>query len=226
MQNFLLILVLFVSAALSPALAQRPQPERLAPFVPSPQVVVERMLAAADIKPNETVYDLGCGDGRVVITAARVFKAKGVGVEISKELARQAREQVKALGLTNRVNIIEGDLLQVDLKPADVVTLYLLTSSNERLKPLLEANLRPGARGNVGELECDVAAAGEHDPLRQLFQFQKLIAAREMLLSGDIQRRGPGAGGDDDMPGLEDVIVNLDGIAADEARPPVQRLNA
>lgn len=146
MQNFLPILVLFLSAALSPALAQRPQPERLAPFVPSPQVVVERMLEAAGIKPNETVYDLGCGDGRVVITAARVFKAKGVGVEISKELARQARDQVRALGLTNRVSIIEGDLLQVDLKPADVVTLYLLTSSNERLKPMLEANLRPGAR--------------------------------------------------------------------------------
>ncbi len=130
----------------SPALAQRPQPERLAPYVPSPQIVVERMLEAADVKPGETVYDLGCGDGRVVITAARVFKAKGVGVELSKELARQARDQVRALGLMNRVSIVEGDLLEVDLKPADVVTLYLLTSSNDRLKPLLEANLRPGAR--------------------------------------------------------------------------------
>ncbi len=129
-----------------PALAQGPQPERLAPYVPSPQVVVERMLEAADVKPGETVYDLGCGDGRVVITAAREFKAKGVGVELSPELARQARERVRTLNLNNRVTIIQGDLIEVDLRPADVVTLYLLTSSNDRLKPLLESHLRPGAR--------------------------------------------------------------------------------
>ncbi len=146
MQKRLPFAVLVLSAICSPALAQRPQPERLAPYVPSPQIVVERMLEAADVKPGETVFDLGCGDGRVVITAAREFKAKGVGVELSKELARQARDQVRALGLANRVTIIQGDLLEVDLKPADVVTLYLLTSSNDRLKPLLESSLRPGAR--------------------------------------------------------------------------------
>jgi protein-L-isoaspartate O-methyltransferase len=146
MQTRLPFALMLLSMMSLPALAQRPQPERLAPYVPSPQVVVERMLEAADLKSGETVYDLGCGDGRVVITAAREFKAKGVGVELSPELARQARDQVRTLGLTNRVTIIQGDLLEVDLKPADVVTLYLLTSSNERLKPLVEANLRPGAR--------------------------------------------------------------------------------
>jgi ubiquinone/menaquinone biosynthesis C-methylase UbiE len=120
--------------------------ERLAPFVPSPQAVVDRMLEAADVKPGETVFDLGCGDGRILITAARDFKAKGVGVELSAELVTQAREEVSKLGLSNRVTILQGDLLAADLRSADVVTLYLLTESNDRLKPILEKSLRPGAR--------------------------------------------------------------------------------
>lgn len=142
----LALLVVLPIALASPSLAQPRGVERLAPYVPSPQVVVERMLEAADVKPGDLVYDLGCGDGRIVITAAREFKAKGVGVELSPELARQAQEQVKKSGLQNRVTIIQGNLLEVDLKPADVVTLYLLTSSNEQLKPILEKSLRAGAR--------------------------------------------------------------------------------
>jgi len=140
------VAILFLSVVAGPALAQRPSIERLAPYVPSPQAVVERMLEAADVKPGETVFDLGCGDGRVVITAAREFKAKGVGVELSGELVRQARDQASRLGLANRVTILQGDLLEVDLRPADVVTLYLLTESNDRLKPIFEKSLRPGAR--------------------------------------------------------------------------------
>lgn len=129
-----------------PVSAQRPRAESLAPFVPSPQPVVEMMLDAADLKPGEIVYDLGCGDGRIVITAAREYKAKGVGVELSQALARSAQDQVRKLGLANRVSIVQGDLLNVDLRSADVVTLYLLTDVNERLKPILEKELRPGAR--------------------------------------------------------------------------------
>jgi SAM-dependent methyltransferase len=128
------------------AAAQRPSGERLAPFVPSPQVVVERMLEAADLKPGETVYDLGCGDGRILITAARQFKAKAVGVELSPDLVRDARDQVRKMGLQNRVTIEQGNLLDVDLHGADVVTLYLLTESNERLKPIFERSLHRGAR--------------------------------------------------------------------------------
>jgi cyclopropane fatty-acyl-phospholipid synthase-like methyltransferase len=118
----------------------------LAPYVPSPQVVVERMLEAAGLKPGEMLYDLGAGDGRVVITAAQKFKARAVGVELSPELCKRAAAQVKALGLSDQVSIIHADLLTVDLRPADVVTLYLLTSSNDRLKPNLEKYLKPGAR--------------------------------------------------------------------------------
>jgi len=119
---------------------------RLAPFVPSPQPVVERMLWSADLKPGELVYDLGCGDGRILITAAREFRAKAVGVEISPNLAKQAQDQVNKLGLQNRITIVQGDMLGVDLKPADVVTLYLLTDANERLRPLFERDLHRGAR--------------------------------------------------------------------------------
>jgi ubiquinone/menaquinone biosynthesis C-methylase UbiE len=120
--------------------------ERLAPFVPSPQPVVERMLEAAGVKAGETVYDLGCGDGRVLITAAERFKAKGVGVELSARLVEQARQTVRQRGLQNWITILEGDLLEADVSHADVVTLYLLTSSNEQLQPKLEQSLRAGAR--------------------------------------------------------------------------------
>ncbi len=129
---------------LAPAFAQ--QAERLAPYVPSPQTVVERMLEVADLKAGETVYDLGCGDGRILFTAAREFRAKAVGVELSDPLVKQGREQARRLGLENRVTIVEGDLLRVDLRPADVVTVYLLTEANDQLRPLFERSLRPGAR--------------------------------------------------------------------------------
>lgn len=136
---------LLALAALSCGWSQDP-PSDLAPFVPSPQVVVDKMLEAARLKPGETLYDLGSGDGRVVITAARRYQAKAVGVELSKELCARARIQVKAAGLENQVVIVHGDLLGVDLSPADVVTVYLLTHSNERLRPNLERYLKPGAR--------------------------------------------------------------------------------
>jgi cyclopropane fatty-acyl-phospholipid synthase-like methyltransferase len=135
--------VSLAAAALAvPAFAQ----ERLAPYVPSPQAVVERMLEAADLKPSETVYDLGCGDGRILFTAAREFRAKAVGIELSDSLVREARDQAQRLGLENRVTIIEGDLMKTDLRGADVVTVYLLTEVNDQLKPLFEKSLHPGAR--------------------------------------------------------------------------------
>src|SRR5712692_10789711 len=97
-------------------------PDVLAPDFPSPQLVVEKMLEAAHLKPGETLYDLGSGDGRIVIMAARKFKAKAVGVELEAGLCKMASARVKALGLEDRVRIIHGNLLKVDLRPADVVT--------------------------------------------------------------------------------------------------------
>lgn len=121
-------------------------PDILAPDFPSPQEVVERMLQLAHVQPGEMVYDLGSGEGRIVITAARKFKARAVGVELSPELCKIANARIKALGLEDRVKIVHANLLKVDLRPADVVTIYLLTSANEMLRPNLERELKVGAR--------------------------------------------------------------------------------
>ncbi|MFN7925334.1 MAG: methyltransferase domain-containing protein [Bryobacteraceae bacterium] len=120
--------------------------KRLAPFVASPQNVVEKMLEAADVKPNENVYDLGSGDGRVLITAAQRFGAKAVGIEISAKEVKSSTERIKQLKLDDRIQVVEGDLLTADLSKADVVTIYLLTTSNEQIRPKLEKSLHAGAR--------------------------------------------------------------------------------
>ena len=120
--------------------------ENLAPYIPTPQAVVEKMLEAGRVKPGDMVYDLGSGDGRVVITAAQKFGARAVGVELRADLCRIASERIKALGLDDRVRMVQGSALRIDLSQADVVTMFLLTSSNERLKPSLEKYLKPGAR--------------------------------------------------------------------------------
>lgn len=122
------------------------QPQKLAPYVSSPQPIVVKMLEIAGLKNGETLFDLGCGDGRIVATAAKEFGAKAVGVELSPTLARRAREAVESMGLQQHVEIIEGDMMGVDLTRADVVALYLLTEANEQLRPKLEKELKPGAR--------------------------------------------------------------------------------
>lgn len=138
--------VLFTVAAL-PALAQDPKyVNKLAPYVSSPARVVDRMLELANIKPGETVYDLGCGDGRILIEAAQRYKAKAIGIEISPKVAAEARAQIKKAGVARNATVIEGDLLEADLTGADVVTIYLATSLNEELRPRLEKFLKPGAR--------------------------------------------------------------------------------
>jgi tRNA A58 N-methylase Trm61 len=119
---------------------------RLAPYVPTPQNVVEEMLRSAKVKVGEKVYDLGSGDGRVVITAAQKFGARAVGVEIGPKEVKLSREKIAQAKLEDRVTIIEEDMLKVDLSDADVVTIYLLTSSNDLLRPHLEKQLKPGAR--------------------------------------------------------------------------------
>lgn len=118
----------------------------LAPYVVSPQEIVDRMLELADLKPGETLYDLGSGDGRILITAVTRFKAKAVGVEISDDLVDSTNSRIRKLGLDNDAHVIHGNFLNVDLSPADVVTLYLATDANEMLRPNLEKYLRKGSR--------------------------------------------------------------------------------
>lgn len=129
-----------------PAFAQRFGAENLGPAIPTPQFLVDRMLEAGRVKSGEMLYDLGSGDGRVVITAVQRYGARAVGVELMPDLCRKARERVQSLGLADRINIIEGSALRVDLSPADVITMWFLTDSNERLRPNLEKHLKVGAR--------------------------------------------------------------------------------
>jgi ubiquinone/menaquinone biosynthesis C-methylase UbiE len=120
--------------------------ENLAPYVPTAQIVVERMLEAGHVKPGDVVYDLGSGDGRVVITAVQLYGARAVGVELMPDLCRKARERIQTLGLGDRASIVEGSALRVDLSPADLVTMWFMTNSNDRLRPHLERNMKTGAR--------------------------------------------------------------------------------
>ncbi|MFB6248580.1 MAG: cyclopropane-fatty-acyl-phospholipid synthase family protein [Salinibacter sp.] len=116
------------------------------PYVTTPQPVVERMLAMADVSADDVVYDLGSGDGRFVITAARQFGARGVGVEIDPQLVQEARAQARRAGVSDRVTFRQGNLFDVDLHEATVVTLYLEPALNLRLRPRLLLQLAPGDR--------------------------------------------------------------------------------
>jgi SAM-dependent methyltransferase len=118
----------------------------LAPFVPSPPDVVTTMLQLADVKKDEMLFDLGCGDGRIIIEAAQKFGAKAVGVELNIGRYEECVRRIRESNLDGRVNVIRGNLLNVDLRSADVVTLYLLPISNEEVRPKLERELKNGAR--------------------------------------------------------------------------------
>ena len=115
-------------------------------YVPTPQEVVEGMLRLARVTKNDTVYDLGCGDGRIVVTAARQFGARAVGIDIDPIRIRDASENVRTAGVGDRVRLIEGDLFEQDISEATVVTLYLLSRLNLKLRPKLLNELRPGTR--------------------------------------------------------------------------------
>jgi SAM-dependent methyltransferase len=117
-----------------------------APFVPTPLPVVERMLELAKVTPGDVVYDLGSGDGRVVITAAQRYGARGVGIELNPVWVRDARRFAEALGVADKVTFRIEDLFTTDLREATVVTLYLYPAMNRKLAPRLLAELKPGAR--------------------------------------------------------------------------------
>jgi SAM-dependent methyltransferase len=126
-------------------LAQDTGPVHPAPFIPSPRATVDEMLRLADVGPRDVVYDLGAGDGRVVIAAAAKFGARGVGVEIDAQLVEQARRNAQRAGVAERVRFLAQDLFATDLGEATVVALYLSPNLNEKLRPRLLA-LAPGTR--------------------------------------------------------------------------------
>jgi len=127
---------------------QQAQPKRTPDviFVPTPQEVVDAMLKLANVTKDDVVYDLGCGDGRIVVTAAKVYGARGVGIDIDPQRIKESRENVEKAGVGNLVKIVEGDLFTEPIGEATVVTLYLLTSLNIKLIPKLNQELKPGTR--------------------------------------------------------------------------------
>ena len=136
--------ILLPTRALAQALTE---PERLdVPYVPTPQEVVDRMLEMGKVGKNDVLYDLGCGDGRIVVTAAKNRGARGTGIDLNPVRIAEAKENAKTAGVADRVNFKVGDLFQADVSPATVVTLYLLPSVNVKLRPRLWQQLKVGTR--------------------------------------------------------------------------------
>jgi SAM-dependent methyltransferase len=116
------------------------------PYVPTPQEVVERMLQMAKVGKSDVLFDLGCGDGRIVVTAAKAHGARGTGIDIDPERISEARKNAEQAGVTKQVNFKVADLFETDVSPASVVTLYLLPNINTRLRPQLWKQLKVGSR--------------------------------------------------------------------------------
>ena len=139
---YLGLAVLLAAQTLVQAQSQLPR----APFVVTPADVVDRMLTLAGVGPRDVVYDLGCGDGRIVIAAAQKFGARGVGIDIDPARIFEAEQNAKTAGVERLVRFELRDALKADVSDATVVTLYLLSALNVQLRPLLTRQLRPGAR--------------------------------------------------------------------------------
>ena len=143
LRSLFLAFAFFLAAA--PAQKQ-PKPYPDVPYVPTSDETVRVMLKLADVQKNDIVYDLGCGDGRIVIAAAKLYGAHGVGVDINPERIREARLNAKQAGVEDLVKFVEADLFEAEIAPATVVTLYLLPSVNMKLRPKLWKDLKPGTR--------------------------------------------------------------------------------
>jgi SAM-dependent methyltransferase len=132
--------------ALAASAQSRQESEKLAPYFPTPETVVEKMLQLGGLKAGEKLFDLGSGDGRIVIMAAQKFHADATGIELDHDLFTQSTDKIKSLGLQKTARIIEGDILKQDVSAADLVTVYLLPASNIKVRPMLEKQLKKGAR--------------------------------------------------------------------------------
>ncbi len=139
-----LALPLFLCAALA---AQNNETiEKLAPYYPTPETVVDKMLKLGDLKPGEKTFDLGSGDGRIVIMAAKKYKADATGIEMDKDLVKQSNEGIQSAGVQKTARIINGDIFKQDYSSANLVTVYLLPMSNDKVRPMLEQQLKKGTR--------------------------------------------------------------------------------
>jgi SAM-dependent methyltransferase len=153
-------LLLFTSLAF----AQTSQLKRVpdVPYVPTTEEAVKVMLKLAGVKPSDTVYDLGCGDGRIVIAAAKEYGAHGVGLDINPERIKEANANAKRAGVENLVHFEQEDLFKADIHQATVVTLFLLRSVNLKLRPKLLRDLKPGTR-----IVSNTFDMGDWKPIRE-----------------------------------------------------------
>jgi ribosomal protein L11 methylase PrmA len=154
------------------------------PFVPTPEDTVDLMLSMAGVSPEDIVYDLGSGDGRIVITAVQKYGARGVGVDIDPARITEANQNASRAGVARQVEFRQGDLFEADIGEATVVTLYLLPTVNERLKPKLLSELKPGTR-----IVSHAFDMGDWKPVREME-----VDGRLLYLWVVPERSGSGAG--------------------------------
>jgi len=159
---------------LSRAPAQQKEPE--VPYVSTPDEVVAEMLRIANVDKDDVLYDLGCGDGRIVITAAKMYGCRGVGIDIDPERIRESRENAIKAGVSDRVQFIQMDLFEAEIREASVVTLYLLSGVNFRLRPKLFRDLSPGSRVvshefSMGKWEPDATSSVKAENYRDPYLF-------------------------------------------------------
>ena len=145
-RSFALSLAILAALVLPSSAQQKPLRSPDVIFVPTPQEVVDAMLKLAKVTKNDVVYDLGSGDGRIPITAAKMYGARGVGIDIDPQRIKEAAENLKTSGMGDRVKFLNQDLFETDISEATVVTLYLLPSLNLKLLPKLNKELKPGTR--------------------------------------------------------------------------------
>jgi SAM-dependent methyltransferase len=154
--------VVFLTASLAVAQKAGPSREPDVPYIPTTETAVKAMLELAAVKSSDIVYDLGCGDGRIVIAAAKSYGARGVGIDIDPALIREAKQNARQAGVERRVAFREQDLFLTNFREATVVTLFLLPAVNKRLLPQLEA-LKPGTR-----IVSNTFEIGDWKPVREI----------------------------------------------------------
>jgi cyclopropane fatty-acyl-phospholipid synthase-like methyltransferase len=149
----------------------------VAPYVTTPPKVVDAMLELAEVTKDDVLYDLGCGDGRIVIAAAKKYGCRAVGVELDPERVKEARDNLGREKLDHLVTIVHDDIFRVDLSPATVVTLYLFEEVNLKLKPILRRSLKPGSRVVSHHFNM-----GDWQPLKRTFAKDESDVAHKLFL--------------------------------------------
>lgn len=174
--RYLILWAAIATASLTGLRAQEPRTPDVF-YVPTPQEIVDVMLQVAGVTSGDVVYDLGSGDGRIPITAARVYGARGVGIDIDPARIAQATKNAQEAGVTDKVRFVQADLFTTDISPATVVTLYLTPALNTKLLPKLNAELKPGTRVVSHRFEMKNAQGTEIPPLQK-----RLVAGNNVFL--------------------------------------------